>query len=232
MSPHAKQAAEAPEGGALGAEEKGLEPGLESNTGPLPGAIDPVIYRACEVVGRAIELWGFKRVHGMVWTLLYLRPEPASAQEVKEGLGISTGLTSMTLADLARWGVIHRRTRPGERRDLYEAERNIWRPIFRVLREREYEAIGEALRSLREASAILAAKPGSSERYAATQLQDLIQLGELAQKMFGRFLDLGVIDLRDLRQLSLGGGLGRTIATIRRLLRSEDRPGAESHDER
>lgn len=223
------QAPDAPEGGALGALAGGPTPG---DTGPLPNGADPLVYRACEVVGRAIEVWGFKRIHGMVWTWLYLRPEPSSAQDIKEGLGISTGLTSMTLADLARWGVIHRRTKTGERRELYEAERNIWQPIFRVLREREYRAMGEALQALREASTGLAQRPGAAERYAATQLQDLIQLGELAQKMFGRFLDLGVIDLRDLRQLSLGGGLGRTIATIRRLLRLEDRAGPEGDEAR
>lgn len=188
---------------------------------------DPRVLQACDTVGRAIELWGFKRVHGMVWTWLYLRPEASSAHDIKEGLGISTGLTSMTLADLARWGVIHRRTPTGERRELFEAERNIWQPIFRVLREREYQAMGEALHSLRAIARALAAETSAPERHAATRLQDLIQLGELAHKTFGRFLELGIIDLRDLRQLSLGQGLGRTIATIRRLLKSEDRQGED-----
>jgi DNA-binding transcriptional regulator GbsR (MarR family) len=202
---------------------QGIEEGGPERPADGEAKTDPRILQACDTVGRAIELWGFKRVHGMIWTWLYLRPEASSAHDIKEGLGISTGLTSMTLADLAKWGVIHRRTPAGERRELFEAERNIWQPIFRVLREREYHAMGEALDSLRAIASALATQGTASERHAATRLQDLIQLGELAHKTFGRFLDLGIIDLRDLRQLSLGQGLGRTIATIRRLLKSEDR---------
>jgi len=189
--------------------------------------INPALYRACEVVGQAMELWGFKRVHGMVWMYIYLQPEAQSAHDVKEGLGISTGLTSMTLADLLRWGVVLRNSQPGDRRDYYTSEPNIWRPIMKVLREREYYQMGVTLSALREIQESLNEIPGGTERFAANRLGDLIQLGELAQRLFGQFLELGIFDMRDLRKLSLGAGLGQTILAIKRLLTGESAPDRE-----
>jgi len=40
------------------------------------------MYQACETVGQMMELWGFKRIHGMVWTYIYLQPKPVSAADI------------------------------------------------------------------------------------------------------------------------------------------------------
>ena len=51
-----------------------------------------------DVVGRLIEFWGFKRNMGRVWTVLYLSPEPLSADDLCHSLKLSTGAVSMTLS--------------------------------------------------------------------------------------------------------------------------------------
>jgi len=59
-----------------------------------------------DTVGHLMELWGFKRNMGRVWTVLYLAGEPLTARQLHERLQLSTGAVSMTLAELARWGVV------------------------------------------------------------------------------------------------------------------------------
>ena len=44
-----------------------------------------------DVVGRLIQFWGFKRNMGRVWTVLYLSPDPLSAEDLRNALGLSSG---------------------------------------------------------------------------------------------------------------------------------------------
>lgn len=190
-------------------------------------AIDPAIYQACEAVGQMVELWGFKRILGKAWTLLYLSPRPMTASELREGLGISTGLASMILQELVRWGVVHRQSTPGERKEHYHAERNIWRPISKVLRERELFQMGTTLDKLRQAEGELEAELGDdpeeeARKVAAMRLSELIQFGDLAFTMLDQFVSLGVLDVRDLRSVALGVGLTRTMFQMKRLTQERD----------
>src|SRR6266545_4066615 len=81
------------------------------------------------------------------------------APELCARLEISTGLLSMSLAELRRWGVVRPVQVPGDRKEHYEAETNVWRLVARVLREREKRAVEGALaafeRALHDARAAL-----------------------------------------------------------------------------
>jgi len=181
-------------------------------------ATDAAIYQACEAIGDMVEVWGFKRVMGMVWAYLYLQDRPLSAQEIREGLGISSGLVSMVINDLERWGVVHKCTTPGERREYYEAEPNIWSPIAKVLREREMRQMQETLDVLRSA------RDGVNREIPSGRLDDLIAAGDLAHQLIDQFINLGVLDVRDLRSIGLGVGLTRTMLQLKQLgSRSENR---------
>jgi len=181
-------------------------------------ATDEALYRACEAIGDMVEVWGFKRIMGMVWGYLYLHDRALSAQEIREGLGISAGLVSMVINDLERWGVVHKCTTPGERREYYEAEPNIWSPIAKVLRERELRQMQETLTALRSS------RDDVNREIPSSRLDDLIVAGDLAYQLVDQFLDLGVLDVRDLRSVGLGVGLTRTMLQLKKLgSRSESR---------
>jgi DNA-binding transcriptional regulator GbsR (MarR family) len=174
-------------------------------------ATETAIYRSCEAIGAMMEVWGFKRIMGMIWAYLYLNDRPLSAQEIREGLGISAGLVSMVINDLERWGVVHKSTAPGERREYYEAEPNIWSPIAKVLREREMRQMQETLSELR------AARDAVNKEIPSKRLDDLIVAGDLAHQLLDQFINLGVLDVRDLRSVGLGVGLTRTIFQLKQL---------------
>src|SRR5262249_45788849 len=104
-----------------------------------------------DVIGRLIEFWGFKRNMGRVWTVLYLSPEPLSAEDLCHALKLSTGAVSMTLSELARWGVVRKVWIQGERKDFYTAEVQLWRMISRVFNEREKSEVISAIDAFEEA---------------------------------------------------------------------------------
>jgi DNA-binding transcriptional regulator GbsR (MarR family) len=68
---------------------------------------------------------------------------------------MSTGAVSMTVAELVKWGVIRRTWKPGERRDFFEAETNVWKMVTRVFRDRELQLIRDAKEAFTTAQAQL-----------------------------------------------------------------------------
>ncbi|MCP4873750.1 MAG: MarR family transcriptional regulator [Proteobacteria bacterium] len=112
---------------------------------------DPDEYVA-SAIGRIMAFWGFRRNLGKIWSLLFLAPEPMTAAELCDRLGLSTGSVSMALKELQRWGAIRKRDVAGERREHYEAESDIWGTVARVMEQRELREVAQVLGALETAT--------------------------------------------------------------------------------
>jgi DNA-binding transcriptional regulator GbsR (MarR family) len=163
-----------------------------------------------DVVGRLIEFWGFKRNMGRVWTVLYLSPDPMSAEDLRRALTLSSGAVSMTLSELSRWGVVRKVWVQGERKDFYTAEVQLWRMISRVFSEREkaeiaaaIDALGEALRGL---DRIEANDPQTRARVTLQRerIKNLLELAKLGQQLLDALLATAKLDAEPLVRFLLG----------------------------
>src|SRR5438067_6085534 len=141
-----------------------------------------LLHEVADAVGALMEFWGFKRVMGRVWTILFLRGEPLSAAELCEQLAISSGAASMALAELEHWAVVRRSRKPGDRREYFEAETDVWKMVSRVLRERELLQIERALEIFERARGRLqrAIPPGEQARIGR-MVERIGRLGDLAR---------------------------------------------------
>src|SRR5918912_881500 len=74
-----------------------------------------LVHELADAVGALMEFWGFKRVMGRLWTVLYLTGEPLSAAELCDRLAISTGAVSKSSP--ARGSVSCGRFHPVSRRE-------------------------------------------------------------------------------------------------------------------
>ena len=154
--------------------------------------------RVAEVVGKLMEFWGFKAVHGRLWTILYLSAEPLSAAELGEKLALSTGSISMALADLQKWGVVKKTWRPGERRDYYEPETSIWKMVSRVFRERELHWIRTASEAFESAREDLGE---DSTPFIADRVAGLAQLATVGAALLTSILEGESVDSLPLKTL-------------------------------
>jgi DNA-binding transcriptional regulator GbsR (MarR family) len=111
--------------------------------------------KAADAIGRLMEFWGFRRHMGRLWTVLYLSPEPMTTADLSETLRLSSSAVSLSLTELVRWGAVRKTWRPGERKDFYEAESNVWKLLRRVYERRELSLIREAADAFREAQSHL-----------------------------------------------------------------------------
>ena len=163
-----------------------------------------LLHEVSDAVGALMEFWGFKRLMGRVWTLLYLRGEPLSAAELCEQLNISSGAASMTLSELEHWGVVKRSRKPGDRREYFEAEIDIWRMISRVLRERELSQIERALEVFERVRGQLEAMGGTRLGEIADRIERLTDLARLGRGLLVALVQQGKVDLAPLMRFARG----------------------------
>ncbi|HTU59967.1 MAG TPA: MarR family transcriptional regulator [Polyangiales bacterium] len=160
-----------------------------------------------DAIGRLMVLWGFKRNMGRVWTLLYLSNEPLTAFVLRERLQLSAGAISMTLNELARWGVVHKVWRQGDRHDYYEAESSLWKMISRVLRERELSEVDHTIEALEDALASLSRRTGADANRSQTQrlrIEQLLELARLGRSMLDALINHARMDASWLPRFRFG----------------------------
>jgi HTH-type transcriptional regulator, glycine betaine synthesis regulator len=177
-----------------------------------PRALWPTEASVSDVIGRLIEFWGFKRNMGRVWTVLYLSPDPLSAEDLRQALQLSSGAVSMTLSELSRWGVVRRVWIQGERKDFYTAEVQLWRMISRVFNEREKSEVTAAIDVFEEALDKLDRIRRTSndpEMRSRADLQherisQLLELARLGRKLLDALVSTAKVDAEPLVRFLLG----------------------------
>ena len=157
--------------------------------------IDPAVLKVADAVGALIEAWGFKRNMGRMWAVLYLEDHPLNAAELGERLGLSTGAVSMTLQELQEWGAVKKTWVVGERKEHYEAETNIWKPVQRVFRERELQWVRTALDAFEAANQQIGANDGDARQaLIAQRVAGLVQLAQVGAHVLESLLEGESID--------------------------------------
>ncbi|MDP0499425.1 MAG: transcriptional regulator [Verrucomicrobiota bacterium JB022] len=92
--------------------------------------------------------WGINRTMAMIHALLLISPEPVCTDDVMEALQISRGNANTNLRELVSWGLVHPEVIPGQRKDYFVAEKDVWKIFCIVTRERKRRETEPALRVL------------------------------------------------------------------------------------
>ena len=130
--------------------------------------------------------WGINRTMAQIHALLMTAAEPMSTDEVMEALEISRGNAHANLKELVAWGLLRAVVRKGERREYFEAEKDVWRIFTVVARERKRREIDPALEVVRkcaEESRGIATPEGRAFHEQMRQLEEFV---EFASRMADR----------------------------------------------
>lgn len=141
--------------------------------------------RFIESWGSMGVLWGINRSLARIHAFLLLQDQPVDLDAVAQGLNISKGNASMSLKELRNWGVIQRRNLPGDRKDYYVCEQDMWAMIFRIAVERKKREFDPALNSLRH---LLRESETESNPAVHQRLAEMEQLLSTMDGTFGRLL--------------------------------------------
>ncbi len=126
--------------------------------------------------------WGISRTMAQVHALLLTAPDPLCTDQVMETLGISRGNAHTNLKELLSWGLIRSTPVRGERREFFEAEKDIWKVVTIIVRERKRREIEPTIRILDECIEKVEGEDDPQAVEFQKQMKDLNDFVNLAMK--------------------------------------------------
>jgi len=163
----------------------------------IPFASSPNYLRAAKAVGSFIEFWGFKRIHGMIWFVLYTSPRPLSQSELVAITRFSKASISLALKEMLGWGVIHLVPAHKGKERFYTAETHLGKMVRNVLERREKAILEEALQSF---SALLEeGRKTPSPSFSLKRVENLHRLTRVALTAVEEFLRRSRLSVHSLR---------------------------------
>jgi len=132
-------------------------------------------------IGGFIEYWGFKEIHGRIWTHLYTSKTPLDATTLTRRLKVSKALVSFAVHDLLEHNVIEEVSKGPRGTVLYRANPNLLGVILSVLRTRERRMLAR----IHSAHRLLANLPQKTLDGGGLAIDRIKHVGELIETAEG-----------------------------------------------
>ncbi len=92
--------------------------------------------------------WGISRTMAQIHAVLMVSPDAMTTDDIMEELGISRGNVSMSLRGLIEWGIVYKEYVPGDRKEFYRSEKDVWILATQVAKERRKRELEPIIRML------------------------------------------------------------------------------------
>ena len=99
-----------------------------------------------------------------------------------EELNISRGNTNMNIRELINWGLVERVILPGERKEFFSAEKDIWKVMKQIVKERKKRELEPMLRLLDQLEEVEGDKRDKSIKTFVETVSGIKRLGKQADK--------------------------------------------------
>lgn len=117
--------------------------------------------------------WGVSRTMAQVHALLLVSATSMTTEEIMEALQISRGNVNMNVRDLMNWGIVRKVLKPGERKEFFEAEKDIWKVGMLVAKERKKRELEPIIKSLEQISIIEVEESDSDTKQFLETIENL-----------------------------------------------------------
>jgi len=115
--------------------------------------LTPTMRRCVLHWGEMAGRWGVSRSVAQIHALLFLAPPPLTADEIASTLNIARSNVSVSLKELQAWDLVSVTHQLGDRRDYFQARKDIWEVLTMIMDGRKKREIDPTLQMLRECSA-------------------------------------------------------------------------------
>ncbi len=156
--------------------------------------------------------WGVNRTVAQVHALLYVSPEPLTAEEIAETLSVARSNVSNSLKELQSWKLAHVVHRMGDRRDFFQTSHDVWELFMTVLDQRVEREIEPTLTVLRRCAAEARAA-GAKQAETAQRIGALNDFMQETHDWYSEMRKLPPATLRAL--LRAGAGITRLLPGAR-----------------
>jgi DNA-binding transcriptional regulator GbsR (MarR family) len=126
--------------------------------------------------------WGINRTMAQIHALLLVSPDPLTQDDIMEGLDISRGNTNMNIRELINWGLVERVLLPGERKEYFSAEKDIWKVVRQIVKERKKRELEPMLQLLDRLEEVEGDKRDKHVKTFVETVSSIKKLGKQADK--------------------------------------------------
>src|SRR4249919_944427 len=126
--------------------------------------------------------WGINRTMAQIHALLLVSADPLSAEDVMEELNISRGNVNMNIRELINWGLVQRTLITGERKEFFTAEKDIWKVVRQIVKERKKRELEPMLQLMDHLAEVDGDKKDKNVRAFLDAVNGIKKLGLQADK--------------------------------------------------
>ena len=126
--------------------------------------------------------WGINRTMAQIHALLLISPDPLTQDDIMEDLNISRGNTNMNIRELINWGLVERVILPGERKEYFTAEKDIWKVVKQIVKERKKRELEPMLQLLDKLEDVDGDKRDKNVKTFVDTISSIKKLGRQADK--------------------------------------------------
>ena len=141
--------------------------------------------------------WGVNRTVAQIHALLYLSPEPLTAEQIAESLAVARSNVSTGLRELKNFGLIKVTHKIGDRRDHFEAVQDIWELFLIILEERKRRELDPVI-SVLETCAQEASQDKSIDEVSRRRIQDMHEFLKLTTQWYSEVRQIPLPTLKRL----------------------------------
>ncbi|MGZ8557155.1 MAG: GbsR/MarR family transcriptional regulator [Chitinophagaceae bacterium] len=126
--------------------------------------------------------WGINRTMAQIHALLLISPDPLTQDDMMEELNISRGNVNMNIRELISWGLAERVILTGERKEYFSAEKDIWKVVRLIVKERKKRELEPMLKLLDQLEEVEGDRRDKSIKSFVDTVSGIKKLGKQADK--------------------------------------------------
>jgi DNA-binding transcriptional regulator GbsR (MarR family) len=120
--------------------------------------------------------WGINKAMAQIHALLLSVENPLTTDEIMERLQVSRSNANLNIRALLDWGLIYKKHVPGDRKEYFVGEKDIWDVAVKIMKERRRREVEPVVKELKNLSEFEATT--YEEKNFKKLLNDTIELSE------------------------------------------------------
>jgi DNA-binding transcriptional regulator GbsR (MarR family) len=132
--------------------------------------------------------WGINRTMAQIHALLLISPDPLTQDDLMEQLNISRGNTNMNIRELINWGLVERVILSGERKEYFTAEKDIWKVVKQIVKERKKRELEPMLQLLDKLEEVEGDQKDKHVKIFVDTISSIKKLGGQANKTLDKMI--------------------------------------------
>ena len=147
--------------------------------------------------------WGTNRTVAQIQALLYLSPEPLTAEQICDLLSVARSNVSTSIRELQSYGLVRMTHVLGDRRDYFESIHDVWELFRVIIEQRKQRELNPTLSMLQRCAEEV---DGEKDTDAATKarIRNMLEFVETISGWYEEINDIPTTTLKKLMRLGKG----------------------------